>query len=64
MVRLYAKGVRVSVILIGIVGLLLGHKSLLGVLNIDLAEDGIHLLAVVAAATRAKPARGMVRRLL
>lgn len=44
MVRLYAKVVGVSVILIGIGGLLLGDKSLLGVLNIDLAEDGIHLL--------------------
>jgi len=44
MVRLYAKVVGVSVILIGIVGLLLGDKSLFGVLNIDLAEDGIHLL--------------------
>ncbi len=44
MVRLYAKVVGVSVILIGVVGLLLGDKSLLGVLNIDLAEDGIHLL--------------------
>ncbi len=44
MIRLYAKGVGVTVILIGVVGLLLGDKSLLGVLNIDLAEDGIHLL--------------------
>jgi hypothetical protein len=44
MVRLYAKVVGVTVILIGIVGLLLGDKVLLGVLNIDLAEDGIHLL--------------------
>lgn len=44
MVRLYAKVVGVTVILIGVVGLLLGDKSLLGVLNIDVAEDGIHLL--------------------
>ncbi len=44
MVRLYAKVVGVTVILIGVVGLLLGDKSLLGVLNFDLAEDGIHLL--------------------
>ena len=44
MVRLYAKVVGVTVILIGVVGLVLGNKSLLGVLNIDLAEDGIHLL--------------------
>ncbi len=44
MVRLYAKVVGVTVILIGVVGLLLGDKSLLGVLNIDIAEDGIHLI--------------------
>ncbi len=44
MVRLYAKVVGVTVILIGVVGLLLGDKSLFGVLNIDLVEDGIHLL--------------------
>jgi len=44
LVRLYAKVVGVTVIIIGIAGLLLGEKSLLGVLNIDLAEDGIHLL--------------------
>lgn len=44
MVRLYAKVVGVTVILIGIGGLLLGDKSLFGVLNIDLVEDGIHLL--------------------
>ena len=44
MIRLYAKVVGVTVILIGVVGLVLGDKSLLGVLNIDLAEDGIHLL--------------------
>ena len=44
MVRLYAKVVGVTVILIGVIGLLLGDKSLFGVLNIDLAEDGIHLL--------------------
>ncbi len=40
MVRLYAKVVGVTVILIGVVGLLLGDKSLLGVLNIDVGEDG------------------------
>jgi hypothetical protein len=44
MIRLYAKVVGVTVILIGVVGLVLGDKSLLGVLNIDLAEDAIHLL--------------------
>ena len=43
-VRLYAKVVGASVILIGLVGLVLGDKSLFGVLNIDIAEDVIHLL--------------------
>ena len=39
-VRLYAKVVGASVIGIGLVGLVLGDKSLFGVLNIDIAEDG------------------------
>ena len=44
LVRLYAKVVGASVIGIGLVGLVLGEKSLFGVLNIDIAEDVIHLL--------------------
>lgn len=44
MVRKYGKVVGVSVVLIGILGLLLGQKSLLGALNIDIAEDVIHLV--------------------
>ena len=43
--RTYAKVVGVIVILIGIGGLVLGEKSLLGVLNIDIAEDVVHLLS-------------------
>ena len=43
--RTYAKVVGVVVILIGIGGLVLGEKSLLGVLNIDIAEDVVHLLS-------------------
>ncbi len=43
--RTYAKVVGVVVILIGIGGLALGEKSLLGVLNIDIAEDIVHLLS-------------------
>jgi hypothetical protein len=43
MVREYGKVVGVTVVLIGIVGLLLGEKSLFGALNIDIAEDLIHL---------------------
>ncbi len=43
MVRAYAGIVGVSLILIGVVGLALGERSLLGVLNIDLLEDITHL---------------------
>lgn len=43
MVREYGKVVGVTVVLIGIVGLLLGQRSLFGALNIDIAEDLIHL---------------------
>jgi len=43
--RTYAKVVGVVVILIGIGGVVLGEKSLLGVLNIDIAEDIVHLLS-------------------
>jgi len=42
--RLYAKVVGVTIVLIGIGGVLLGEKSLFGVLNIDIAEDAIHLV--------------------
>ena len=44
MVREYGKVVGVTVIVIGVVGLLLGQKSLFGALNIDFAEDVIHLV--------------------
>lgn len=44
MVRDYGKVVGTTVVLIGIVGLLLGQRSLFGALNIDIAEDIIHLL--------------------
>jgi len=49
--RLYAKVVGVTIVLIGIGGVLLGEKSLFGVLNIDIAEDAIHLItgALMAA---------------
>ncbi len=42
--RLYAKIVGVTIVLIGVGGVLLGEKSLFGVLNIDIAEDAIHLV--------------------
>ncbi len=44
MVRAYGKVVGTTVVLIGILGLVLGQRSLLGVLNIDIAEDVIHLV--------------------
>ncbi len=44
--RLYAKVVGVSIVLLGIVGVLLGEKSLFGVLNIDIGEDVVHLSLV------------------
>ena len=40
--RLYAKVVGVIIVFLGVGGVLLGEKSLFGVLNIDLAEDVIH----------------------
>lgn len=42
--RTYAKVVGVVIVLIGVGGLLLGEQSLLGVLNIDIAEDIVHLV--------------------
>ncbi len=42
--RLYAKVVGVIIVLIGVGGLILGEKSLLDVLNIDIVEDIIHLV--------------------
>ncbi len=44
MTKSYAQIAGVAIVLIGIVGLLLGDRSLGGVLNIDLAEDVIHLV--------------------
>jgi hypothetical protein len=44
MARTYAGVVGVVIILIGIVGLLLGEQPLLGLANIDIMEDIIHLV--------------------
>jgi len=62
-VREYGKIVGVSVVLIGIVGLLLGQKSLFGALNIDIAEDVIHLVTggLLAYVGFAKPDSGLAR---
>ena len=42
--RQYAQVVGVVLILLGVVGLLLGDELFLGILNIDLVEDIVHLL--------------------
>lgn len=44
MVRQYAKVVGVIIIAVGVVGLLLGDQLLLGLLNIDIVEDIVHLV--------------------
>ena len=44
MARTYAGVVGVVIILIGVVGLLAGEQPLLGLVNIDIVEDIIHLL--------------------
>ena len=44
MVRQYAKWMGIVIVLLGLGGLVLGEQALLGVLNIDLAEDLIHVL--------------------
>ncbi len=43
--RQYAQIVGVVLILLGVVGLLLGDELFLGILNIDLLEDIVHLLS-------------------
>ena len=42
-VRQYARVIGVVVIVVGVLGLLLGSERLLGLFNIDLAEDIVHL---------------------
>ncbi len=44
MVRLYAQILGVVLILTGIMGLVLGERLLLGILNIDVLEDAVHVL--------------------
>jgi hypothetical protein len=63
MVRTYAKVVGVVIILIGIVGLIAGEEPLLGLVNIEIAEDVVHLLTGGAMAAVGFGARdtGVVR---
>ena len=42
--RVYAQVVGVVLLLLGVLGLLLGDELLLGLINIDIAEDIIHLI--------------------
>lgn len=44
MARPYAQYMGIAIILIGVLGLLLGEQSLLGLVNIDVVEDLVHLL--------------------
>lgn len=44
MIRLYAQVVGVVLLLVGVLGLILGDRVLLGILNIDIVEDIVHLL--------------------
>jgi hypothetical protein len=44
MVRTYAKVVGIVIILVGVVGLIAGEEPLLGLFNIEIAEDIVHLL--------------------
>jgi hypothetical protein len=40
----YAQVLGVVLILIGVVGLVLGERLFLGILNIDIVEDAVHLI--------------------
>jgi hypothetical protein len=44
MVRIYAQILGLVLILVGLLGLLLGERVWLGVLNVDLFEDIVHLV--------------------
>jgi Domain of unknown function (DUF4383) len=44
MVRLYAQILGVVLLLVGVVGLLVGERLILGILNADILEDVVHLI--------------------
>ena len=43
-IKQFARIIGVVLILVGIVGLVLGNKLWLGILNIDIVEDIVHLV--------------------
>ena len=61
--RRYAQLFGPTIIVIGVVGLILGEQSLLNVLNIDIAEDIIHLVTggVLTFVGFARTESGVVR---
>ena len=63
MVRLYAQVLGVVLILTGILGLLLGERLLLGILNIDVLEDLVHILTggLLAYVGFGRPDRALAR---
>jgi hypothetical protein len=62
-VRLYAQILGAVLILIGVVGLLLGDGLLLGILNIDVVEDIVHILTggILAYVGFGRPDTGATR---
>ena len=44
MVRLYAQIMGVVLLLVGVVGLIVGERLVLGILNADILEDIVHLI--------------------
>ena len=66
MIRQYAQVIGIVVILLGLVGLLLGDQLLAGLLNIDIAEDLVHLAsgALLLYAGFAARDAGLVRNIV
>jgi hypothetical protein len=65
MIQVYAQAMGIAIVLFGVVGLFLGEQPLLGLLNIDVTEDGIHLLtgglmALMGFTQPARPVRNVV----
>ncbi len=52
MARIYATLVGTVLFLLGLVGLLLGDELLLGVVNIDVLEDVVHVASGPCCSTR------------